>query len=219
MSAQVEAVAVLVAQCVIVGAFAWSAWVTGSRLLHRLRKRKAAKEPEPIARVGDQVSIVLESPAQPQVQTSPTPPSIPAGMCKCCRARPATKARPFSAVPWLDTVEWLNRSARLHSMPRRWIVEQPHVSSDHPAEFCQGCEVIAVKYLENGHAGFRADNQKAVQKQDRLCAVLNAGMDAELDRHEQEVAADAAAMLATQGAKQESPQLSLPVTQATQVVG
>ena len=211
-----EAVAVLIAQTIVVVAALWSLWIVGRWASARLRQRKEAEAPKAVARVGDLVSVVAQAPAQ---QAAPPPASIPEGRCKCCRAKPATHARPYSTVPWRDTVELLNRSARLHSMPRRWIVKRPHVSSDHPAEYCQGCEALAVSYLENGHAGFRADNQRSVQKQDRQCEVLNAGMDAELDRHEQDVAADVAAMQGARAPQDSSPQLVIPVTQTTQVVG
>jgi hypothetical protein len=137
----------------------------------------------------DPPQIVLPSssvaPTDVVAKKATTSESGRARACKCC-GKPATKARPYSSVPHLDTVEWLNRKEKLNSMPRRWIVRRPHVSTDHPAEFCDPCEVRAVAYLENGHAGFRADNQKHLQTQDRQCEVLNAGMDASLDIAEQE---------------------------------
>src|SRR5690348_3639978 len=114
----------------LAGVFGSAGWLLWSR---RPRPEQGGDPvvPEPAAPSGiEPPRIVL-----PSSQTAPTTPDQkpkPSGdpnACKCC-GKLATKARPYSSVPWLDTVEWLNRRAKLNSMPRQWIVKRPHVDSD-----------------------------------------------------------------------------------------
>ncbi|HEX2882237.1 MAG TPA: hypothetical protein VHO25_22105 [Polyangiaceae bacterium] len=127
---------------------------------------------------GDAVSMVappaepLDMPAKP-VKAAPPPKGPP--RCTICR-KPATKPRPRSSVPWIDTLGWLNQKARLNSFPRRYKVERPDPRF-HALEFCDACEQLGVAYLEHGHAERRMENQRHLQTQDRATEALNAGMD------------------------------------------